>query len=128
MTLEGNALKVDATMKSSTGGEYDLACAVLRDGLVYQGGYSEYNDGVYNDVVLDMSESFLAYYKGEAVAAGAEISETFTFDFKDKVPSEDVLADYYVAVYAHRKTAAGSVMDNIVTCRYGKTVDYHLND
>ena len=128
VAVEGTALKVNATMKSSTGGDYDLACAVLADGLVYEGGYSANDDGVYDEVVMALSESFLAYYQGESVAAGAEISETFSFDFGQNVPSASDLSKYYVAVYAHKKVGNGSVMDNIVTCAYGKTVDYHLND
>ena len=128
VTVEGTALKVKASLTSSAGGEYDMACAVLRDGLVFQGGYSMNNDGVYNEVAVALSESFLGYYKGETVAKDAEISEEFSFDFGDKVPSAEELKDYYVAVYAHRKTAKGSVVDNIVTCAYGESVDYHLND
>ena len=58
----------------------------------------------------------------------AEVSKEFSFDFGDKVPAAEELKDFYVAVYAHRKVAKGSVMDNIVTCGYGKTVDYHYND
>ena len=126
--LEGTALKVKASLTSSEGGEYDLACAVLRDGLVYKGGFSMNDDGVYNEVAVALSESFLGYYKGETVAKDAEISEEFSFDFGDKVPSAEELKGFYVAVYAHRKTAKGSVVDNIVTCAYGQSVDYHLND
>ena len=126
--LEGTALTVSASLKSATGGEYDMACAVLRDGLVYQGGYSVNNDGVYDEVAVALSESFLAYYQGEKVAEGEEITETFSFDFGENVPSASDLEGYYVAVYAHRKGAAGSVMDNIVTCGFGKSADYHLND
>ncbi len=126
--VEGTALKVSATLKSSTGGEYDMACAVLRNGLKFESGYSYQNSGIYDEVVVALSESFVGYYKGETVAEGSEISETFSFDFGDSVPSAEALDSYYVAVYAHRKTADGrSVMDNIVTCDYGKSVDYRLN-
>jgi hypothetical protein len=86
------------------------------------------DDGIYDEVVVALSESFLGYYKGESVAKDGEISEEFTFDFGDNVPSESDLEDYYVAVYAHRKAGARSTMDNIVTCGYGETVDYHYND
>ena len=126
--LEGTALTINASLKSATGGEYDMACAVLRDGLVYQGGYSVNNDGVYNEVAVALSESFLGYYQGEKVEAGEEINEVFSFDFGENVPSASDLEGYYVAVYAHRKTSEGSTMDNIVTCKYGKSVDYRLND
>lgn len=128
VALEGTKFTVSASLKSATGGEYDLACAVLRDGLSYQGGYSVNDDGVYDEVAVALSESFLRYYKGETVEAGEEITEVFSFDFGDNVPSQADLNGYYVAVYAHRKTADGSTMDNIVTCDYGKSVDYRLND
>lgn len=126
--VEGTALKVKASMKSSTGGDYDLACAVMRDGLVYQGGFSIDSEGIYDEVVIAMSESALGYYKGEEVAEGDEYEEEFSFDFGDSVPSEDQLANLYVAVYAYRKTEDGSTMDNIVTCRYNESVDYRLNE
>ena len=126
--LEGTALKVEATMKSSTGGEYDLACVVLRDGLSYHGGYSDYNDGIYDRVVVAISDSFLAYNNGRTVEKDAEYSETFSFNFEGSLPSPSELEDVYVAVYAHRKTGGKSIVDNIVTCDYGKTVDYRLND
>ena len=128
VSVDGTALKVSATMKSSTGGDYDMACAVLRNGLSYPNGYSMDDSGVYDEVVVDLSESFIGYYKGDEVAKDAEFSETFTFDFGESVPSASALEDYYVAVYVHRKTSDGSVLDNIVTCPYGETIDYHLND
>ena len=128
VAVEGSALKVKATMKSSTGGDYDLACAVLRNGLEFPGGYSVNDDGIYDEVVVALSESFIGYYKGESVEKDGEISEEFSFDFGEKVPSQKELDSYYVAVYAHRKTSEGSTMDNIVTCGYGQSVDYHYND
>lgn len=130
VAVEGTALKVKASMKSSTGGDYTLACAVARNGLEYQGGYSPADDGIYDEVVVALSESFLAYSdtNGSKVEKDAEVSKEFSFDFGDKVPTAEELKDFYVAVYAHRKVAKGSVMDNIVTCGYGKTVDYHYND
>jgi hypothetical protein len=128
VAVEGTALKVSVTMKSSLGGDYDLACAVMRNGLEFKGGYSLDDSGVYDEVVVALSESFAGYYKGESVAKDAELSETFTFDFGSNVPSAKALENYYVAVYAHRKTSEGSVLDNIITCGYGKSVDYQLND
>ena len=127
VALDGTSLKIAATMKTSTGGDYDLACAVLRNGLVAD-GFSINNDGVYDEVLVAMSESGIGYYQGVNLAADEEYSEVFSFDFGSKVPTASELDDFYVAVYAHRKTEHGSVMDNIVTCAYGETVDYHLND
>ena len=126
--VDGTVLKVSATLKSSLGADYDMACAVLRNGLTFSGGYSLNDSGIYDEVVVALSESFAGYYDGETVAKDAELSETFAFDFGSNVPSAKDLESYYVAVYAHRKTSEGSVLDNITTCGYGKAVDYKLND
>lgn len=132
VAIEGTELVVDATLKSSTGGSYTLVCAVLRDGLVYQGGYSMNDDGVYDEVVTGLSDSFVIYNKDsentDTVKANGEISRTFTFGFGSNVPSQSEAGSYYVAVYALRMDGEVSTMDNIVTCGYGKTVDYLLND
>lgn len=133
VSVEGSSLKVRAAVKSSTGGSYDLACAVLRDGLVYNanGVYSANDDGVYDNVVLNVTSNFIRYSadSGKELNADEEFEREFSFDFGEgNVPSEDVLKGYYVAVYAHRKTEDSSVMDNIVTCAYGESVDYVYNE
>lgn len=130
VAVEGSQLKVEAALKSSTGGNYTLVCAVLADGLVYQGGYSMNDDGVYDEVVMALSDSFLSYNKDNSntLKAGEEVTKQFSFDFGSKVPSESERKNYYVAVYALRMAGEVSTMDNIVTCDYGKTVDYRLND
>lgn len=130
VAVEGTELKVDATLKSSTGGSYTLVCAVLRDGLVYEGGFSMNDDGVYDEVVVALSDSFLAYNSrnSDTLKKDEEVSREFAFDFGENLPSESELSDFYVAVYALRPDGDVSTMDNIVTCGYGETVDYHLND
>lgn len=131
--VEGTALKVKAALATSTGGDYDLACAVLSDGLVYDdpGAYSVNNDGVYDEVVITLSPNFLRYTSesGKNLAKGEEMEKEFSFDFgAGNVPSEAELKKLYVAVWGHRKTSDSSVMDNIVTCDYGDTVDYRYNE
>ena len=130
VAFEGTELKVEAAITSSTGGSYTLVCAVLADGLVYQGGYSINDDGVYDEVVVGLSDSFLSYNpnNSETLEAGEEAVKQFSFDFGSNLPSESERKNYYVAVYALRMAGEVSTMDNIVTCDYGKTVDYRLND
>lgn len=129
--VEGTVLKVKASVKTSTGGDYDLACAVLRDGLEYAGGYSADDSGIYDEVVLTLTPNFLRYSSesGRSLQKDEEFEAEFSFDFGEgNVPSEAALEDYYVAVWAHRKTSDSSVMDNIVKCSYGKTADYRYNE
>lgn len=131
--VEGTSLKVKASLETSTGGGYDLACAVLRDGLVYDepGVYSANNDGVFDEVVLTVSPNFLRYSSetGKTLEKGEEMEREFSFDFGEgNVPSEADLKKFYVAVWGHKKASDSSVMDNIVTCGYGETVDYRYNE
>lgn len=133
VAVEGTALKVKASVKSSADGSYDLACAVLRDGLEYNvdGVHSANDDGVYDHVVLTLTPNFMRYSSetGKELKADEEFEREFTFEFGEgNVPAEDSLKKYYVAVYAHRKTDDSSVMDNIVTCTYGESVDYVYNE
>lgn len=132
VTVEGNALKVKTALKSSTGGKYDLACAVLRDGLEYsaEGVFSLDGDGVFDEVVVNLTPNFLRYNSDTAteLQADEEYAAEFSFPFGDTVPSEADLATFRVVVYAHRYTEHGSTMDNITECAYGKSIDYILNE
>ena len=132
VSVEGKDLKVKAAMKTSTGGKYDLACAVLRDGLSYQadGVFSMNSDGIFDEVVVNLTPNFIRYstQTGKELAKDEEWSKEFAFSFGDAVPSEADLASFRVVVYAHRATETGSTMDNIAECAYGKSVDYKLND
>lgn len=132
VTVEGSDFKVKASMKTSTGGKYDLACAVLRDGLSYaaEGVSSLDNKGIFDEVVVNLTPNFLRYNPetGRQLAKDEEYSTEFAFSFGEAVPSEAELAAFRVVVYAHRATESGSTMDNIAECAYGKSVDYKLND
>lgn len=132
VAVDGTALKVKAALKTSAGGDYDLACAVLIDDLgPVEGGYSVDGDGMYDEVVLNLSPNFIGYVSAEAktLEKDGETEREFSFDFGEgNVPSEDVLNRYYVAVWAHKKVDGESVMDNIVKCSYGKAVDYRYNE
>lgn len=126
-------LVAKVSLKTSTGGKYDLAGAVLRDGLSYQaeGVYSANNDGVYDEVVLNLTNNFLRYnaQTGKDLKADEEYSQELAFSFgSSEIPSKAELAKYRVAVWAHRSTDEGSRMDNITECAYGKSVDYLLNE
>lgn len=126
-------LVAKVSLKTSTGGKYDLAGAVMRDGLEYaaEGVYSANNDGIYDEVVLNLTNNFLRYNSqtGKELKKDEEYTQEIAFSFgSDVIPSEAELAKYRVAVWAHRSTEEGSRMDNITECGYGKSVDYLLNE
>lgn len=63
-----------------------------------------------------------------------EYTKEFVFPFtapegqEVKLPSEEELKSFRVAVYAHRAVGEKSTMDNIAVCGYGKSIDYLLNE
>ena len=77
-----------------------------------------------------MSGNLLAYDPATltSVAKDEEITKTIVMNFSSNV-TESALNGKYVVVWAHRKMANGeSIMDNIVTCDYGRSTEYILND
>ena len=130
ITFEGKTVMVNASLKSSKDGEYDLACALVEDGVRYDGGYSYKDSGIYNEVVRGVTSNLLSYDASTltSVDKDEEITRTLTMNFSSDV-TEAALNGKYVAVWAHRRLDNGdSIMDNIVTCDYSSTTDYLLND
>lgn len=122
-------IDVSATVKSSTSGDYDLGFAVICDGLVYRGGYSENDDGIYDDVILSLTSNFASFslMSIESVAKDKEK----TFEMTAKISTE-VFKAYKnkldIVVFAHKRTSDGnSCIDNCATCGFGESLDYRYN-
>ena len=126
---EDGELRVSASMMSSVGGEYDLTCAVLADGLVNTSGYAV--DGIYNDVVVTANAANffnLAQETRFTLGKDQEKVRDFTFSFGTNQPTADFLANLSVVVLALKKGENGkAVVDNAAKCGFGKTTDYVYN-
>ena len=127
--LDGNVLKLKASMKADRSGRYDMTAAVLADGLYEPTGYSV--DGYYNDVAVAINEAnFLAYDNSTGVAMNKdeESERVFTFTFDGQAPSADVLARFRGVILVHTKYDDGhSEINNSAVAPYGGSVDYILN-
>lgn len=122
----GNDIMVDASLKSSTGGKYDLVYVVLEDGLTGGGSYYE---EVYDYTAVAVSGNFIRHGNTakEEVAKGEEVQfGTFTISNADKLPEGSKTR---VAVYALVVKDGKYIVDNIVSCDVdGEEVDYKYND
>jgi thiol-disulfide isomerase/thioredoxin len=126
--LDGSDIKVSASVKSSAGGEYDLTCAILSDGLEAPEGYAK--DGIYDDVVIAANvANFLTVSSDSKFTLGKDQEQTkeFTFSFGENVPSAEFLSRLSVVVLALKKEGGKAVVDNAAKCGYGKTIDYIYN-
>lgn len=128
--LDGTTLEVDAAVKASAAGTYDMVCVLVADNLKYEGGYADNDEGLYSDVVLAVSgDNFLSYSSKTAfdLAADAEYERSFEFAFST-APSDDLLADMSAVILVHKKNQDGtSEVNNCAECAYGETQDYRYN-
>lgn len=121
----GSEIKVDASLKSSIGGKYDLVYVLLEDGL--SGGGSYYEE-VYDYTVLGVSGNFISHGNtAKEVAKGEEAQfGTFTISNADKLYEGTKTR---LAVYALVVKNGKYIVDNIVSCDVdGEEVDYKYND
>lgn len=128
--LDGTTLKINASVKASQAGTYDMVCVLLADDLFYEGGYTDNEEGLYSNVVLAVSGSNFMRYTSDTcfeLDADGERSSVFEFPF-DSVPSEDLLKKMRVVILVHKKGSDGSShVNNCVECAYGSSVDYKYN-
>lgn len=127
--MEGSDLKISASVKADKGGEFDLTCALLADGIIDESGYAD--GGLYNDVVISVNRSnFLSMAADTkfSLASDEEKNRDFVFSFGEDIPSEDMLKSLKVVVLSLKKDTDGNVVvDNAAQCAYGSSTDYVYN-
>ena len=125
-----NVLKVSASVKASTAGTYDMACALVADDLEYVGGYTDNDQNLYSNVVLAVSGDNFLTYKSASVFdlnKDAEYSRDFEFAFAG-TPSEELLQNLRAVILVHKKNDDGSSeINNCAECAVGQTLDYMYN-
>lgn len=115
-------IMVNAGLKSSKGGEYDLVYVVVTDGLTATGG----NENSYDYTVRGISSNFIAMStdKRFTVKAGEEhTAGTFTITATglDSATSR-------IVIYALRMVDGAYMVDNITECPIDGEVDYIYNE
>lgn len=130
VTLEGNTVKVSASVKASAAGTYDMVCALVADDLKYEGGYTDNDESLYSNVVIAVSgDNFLTYRSASAfdLAKDEEYRRDFELTFPS-APSESVLKKMRAVILVHKKNADGSSeVNNSAECPYEGSVDYRYN-
>ena len=115
-------ITVDAGLKSSKGGEYDLVYVLVTDGLTASGG----NEASYDYTVRAISTNYMAMSTDRrfSVEAGQEhTAGTFTVSNVKGLDS----STSRVVVYALRMVDGEYMVDNITECPIDGSVDYIYN-
>lgn len=120
-SLEGGKLTVNASVKASAAGKYDLGMAVLKDNCIPTSS-SAYEE-VYNDVVVSISGNFYAM-STEAFTLEADAERSISKEF------ESQKLDSYncrVVLFTLREADGKVIIDNAVDFTVGESVDYRYN-
>ena len=120
-TLSDGKLVVNATVRASASGKYDLGMAILKDNCIPTSA-SAYED-VYNDVVIGASGNF------HAMATDAfDLQANAEKELVKEWESDKLDADNCRVVLFTLREADGKVLiDNAVDFKVGKGVEYRYN-
>ncbi len=120
-SLTDGKLVVNATVKASEAGKYDLGMAVLKDNCIPTSS-SAYED-VYNDVVISASGNFYA------MSNDAFSLETDAEKEIEKVWESAKLndTDCRVVLFTLREADGKAIIDNAVDFKVGGSIDYRYN-
>ena len=116
-------ITVNAALKSSEGGEYDLVYVLVTDGLTASGG----NENSYDYTVKAISNNYLSMSTDGRFTVDANQEHTAaTFSISNAKNLNP--ATSRVVVYALRKVDDAYMVDNITECSINGSIDYLYND
>ena len=122
----GETLTINAAVKTSTGGKYDLGYALLKDNLP---GGGDAKEDEYDNVVLALSGNY-QYMSDKAAQVEKDAEKEFSHEMNElKIPATDNLTEYSVVVFALKEVVGNKVIiDNVVKMPLvNGSVDYVLN-
>lgn len=121
--LDNGSIKVNATVKASASGRYDLGIALLEDNCIPTSSVA--TEGVYNSVVRAISGNFFAMATDSFdLEANAEKQILKTIE-ASLSPSD--LQNYRVVLFTLRESGGKVIIDNVVDFQLGKNVEYVYN-
>ncbi len=124
--VAGNRLTIEAEVKASKAGEFDLGIAVLKDNCVPSSA-NAYEE-VYNNVLYSISGNYLGMSPDGKFTLKAGETQKITREItSDLFASEDV-KDCSIVLFTLTSYGKGAVIDNAVRFDVGgKISDYRLN-
>jgi hypothetical protein len=121
--IEGDVVKVNATIQASVTGEYDLACAVIKDGCVPSA--ADANEKVYDNVLVGITANYRHMVTG--TPSMQKDSERQVFLELPSASFKDVADKCTIILFTLTKVNGKVVVDNATTLQIGGSVEYKYN-
>lgn len=121
--IEGDVIKVNATIQASVAGEYDLACAVIKDGCVPSA--ADANEKVYDNVLVGITANYRQMVAG--TPSMQKDSERQVFLELPSASFKDVADKCTIILFTLTKVNGKVVVDNATTLQIGGSVEYKYN-
>lgn len=120
--VENGKVTVNATVKASAAGKYDLGVAILKDNC--RPTSSDAYEEVYNDVVTMISGNFYAMSSGAfELEAGGEMNIAKVCEHADIMQG----GKCKVVLFTLTESGGKTIVDNAVSFKVGDSVDYRYN-
>lgn len=122
-SLQNNNLTVNASVKASSKGTYDLGVAVIRNNCKPTSASA--NESIYNNVVVSISENFL-YMSKEAFALDADQEKQLTKEIDIQIPDSEK-QNYRIVLFTLKEKGGKILIDNGIEISVGGSADYSYN-
>lgn len=120
-SVSGNTLKVDAVVKASSKGKFDLGMAILKDNCATSS--SEAFETVYNDVVLSISGNYYGMSSDGSFELEADAEKKITREWTNDILSSADVKDCSVVLFTLTSYGNKVVIDNAVRFKVGEGID-----
>ncbi len=125
-SVSGNKMTVEATVKASKAGQFDLGMAIIKDRCV-PASMDAY-ESVYNDVVFSISGNFNAMSSDGTFSLDAGAEKKIVKEWTSDILTSEDLKDCSVVLFTLTSYNRKVVIDNVIELKVGESVpDYRYN-
>ena len=126
VAYSNGTVSVKASVKTSTGGKYDIAYALLKNNCP-GGAKPNFYESEYHNVVKGVSGNYEFMSTAAKQIAKDQEEQILDLSFEYQIPASDNQEDYSVAFYALKEVGNKIEIDNAVRLALNSSVDYVYN-
>ena len=127
VAYSNGTISVKASVKTSTGGIYDITYALLKNNCP-GGATPDFYESEYHNVVKGVSGNYEFMSTAAKQIAKDQEEQILDLSFEYQIPASDNLSDYSVAFYALKEAGKNIEIDNAVRLALNTSVDYVYNN